>query len=48
MYKRQDVERAEEDEPTAELLNHKAAGNLAAAAKATGLNVLGISENACM
>ena len=33
VYKRQ--ERAEEDEPTAELLNHKAAGNLAAAAKAT-------------
>ena len=31
-----DVERAEDDEPTAELLNHKAAGNLAAAAKATG------------
>ena len=26
-----DVERAEEDEPRAELLNHKAAGNLAAA-----------------
>ena len=30
------VERAEEDEPTADLLNHKAAAYLAAAAKETG------------
>ena len=38
-----DVERAEDDEPTAELLNHKAAGNLAAAAKATGATLFHVS-----
>ena len=40
-----DVERAEEDEPTAELLNHKAAGNLAAAAKATGATLFHVSTD---
>ena len=39
------VERAEEDEPTAELLNHKAAGNLAAAAKATGATLFHVSTD---
>ena len=40
-----DVEKAEEDEPTAELLNHKAAGNLAAAAKATGATLFHVSTD---
>ena len=40
-----DVERAEDDEPTAELLNHKAAGNLAAAAKATGATLFHVSTD---
>ena len=40
-----DGERAEEDEPTAELLNHKAAGNLAAAAKATGATLFHVSTD---
>ena len=40
-----DVERAEEDEPMAELLNHKAAGNLAAAAKATGATLFHVSTD---
>ena len=40
-----DVERAEEDEPTAELLNHKAAGNLAAAAKETGATLFHVSTD---
>ena len=39
------MERAEEDEPTAELLNHKAAGNLAAAAKATGATLFHVSTD---
>ena len=40
-----DVERAEEDEPRADLLNHKAAGNLAAAAKATGATLFHVSTD---
>ena len=40
-----DVEKAEDDEPTAELLNHKAAGNLAAAAKATGATLFHVSTD---
>ena len=40
-----DVERAEEDEPMAELLNHKAADNLAAAAKATGATLFHVSTD---
>ena len=40
-----DVERAEDDEPTAELLNHKAAGNLAAAAKETGATLFHVSTD---
>ena len=40
-----DVERAEDGEPTAELLNHKAAGNLAAAAKATGATLFHVSTD---
>ncbi len=39
------VERAEEDESTADLLNHLAAGNLAAAAKATGATLFHISTD---
>ena len=39
------MERAEEDEPTAELLHHKAAGNLAAAAKATGATLFHVSTD---
>lgn len=39
------VEKAEDDEPTAELLNHKAAGNLAAAAKATGATLFHVSTD---
>ena len=39
------VERAEEDESTADLLNHRAAGNLAAAAKATGATLFHISTD---
>ena len=34
------VEKAEEDEPTADLLNHKAAAYLAAAAKETGATLI--------
>ena len=40
-----DVERAEEDEPRADLLNHKAAGNLAAAAKETGATLFHVSTD---
>lgn len=40
-----DVERAEEDEARADLLNHKAAGNLAAAAKATGATLFHVSTD---
>ncbi len=40
-----DVERAEEDEPRADLLNHKAAGNPAAAAKATGATLIHVSTD---
>lgn len=39
------VERAEEDEATADLLNHRAAGNLAAAAKATGATLFHVSTD---
>ena len=39
------VERAEEDEPTADLLNHKAAAYLAAAAKATGATLFHVSTD---
>lgn len=39
------VERAEEDEATADLLNHHAAGNLAAAAKATGATLFHVSTD---
>lgn len=39
------VEKAEEDESTADLLNHLAAGNLAAAAKATGATLFHISTD---
>ena len=39
------MERAEEDEPRADLLNHKAAGNLAAAAKATGATLFHVSTD---
>ena len=37
------VEKAEEDEPTADLLNHKAAAYLAAAAKETGATLIHVS-----
>ena len=40
-----DVERAEEDETRADLLNHKAAGNLAAAAKETGATLFHVSTD---
>ena len=40
-----DVERAEEDEARADLLNHKAAGNLAAAAKETGATLFHVSTD---
>ena len=39
------VERAEEDESTADLLNHRAAGNLAAAAKACGATLFHVSTD---
>ena len=39
------VERAEEDEPTADLLNHKAAAYLAAAAKETGATLIHVSTD---
>lgn len=39
------VERAEEDESTADLLNHRAAGNLAAAAKACGTTLFHVSTD---
>lgn len=39
------VERAEEDEATADLLNHRAAGNLAAAAKACGATLFHVSTD---
>ena len=40
-----DVEKAEEDEARADLLNHKAAGNLAAAAKETGATLFHVSTD---
>ena len=40
-----DVEKAEEDEPTADLLNHKAAAYLAAAAKETGATLIHVSTD---
>ena len=40
-----DVEKAEEAEARADLLNHKAAGNLAAAAKATGATLFHVSTD---
>ena len=39
------VEKAEEDEPTADLLNHKAAAYLAAAAKETGATLIHVSTD---
>lgn len=39
------VERAEQDEATADLLNHRAAGNLAAAAKACGATLFHVSTD---
>lgn len=39
------VERAEEDEATADLLNHKAAKNLADAAKAAGATLIHVSTD---
>ena len=39
------VEKAEEDEATADLLNHRAAGNLAAAARACGATLIHVSTD---
>lgn len=40
-----DVERAEEDEAKADLLNHRAAGNLAAAARESGATLIHVSTD---